>query len=177
MAFEVEGKDVADLKHEGGGHRIQRVPPTERSGRIHTSTVTVAVLDGAAAARPERPESDFKIEWYAGTGNGGQYRNKHQNCARVTHVLTGMVQTAGGRHREVNLRDALAELNRRLDAAQGARQAAVANITRQDQVGTGMRGDKRRTYRFQEGRVVDHVTGRAAPTSAVMRGGFEALWA
>lgn len=134
------------------------------------------MLDGAAAQKAERPETDFKVEWYAGTGNGGQYRNKHQNCARVTHLPSGLVQTAGGRHRESNLRDALAELNRRLDETQGAARSAATNATRQGQLGSGQRGDKRRTYRFQEGRVTDHLTGRTANVAAVMRGDFDSLW-
>ena len=138
--------------------------------------MTVAVLDGAQARKVERPEADFKVEWYAGTGNGGQYRNKHQNCARITHLPTGIVQTANGRMREQNLRDGMAEINRRLDELDAGRAAGAANGTRQAQVGTGMRGDKRRTYRFQEGRVTDHVTGRTANVAAVMRGDFDALW-
>ena len=115
-SLEVEGADLSGLENEPGGHRIQRVPPTERKGRVHTSTVTVAVVDrtteiGSVAI----PQHDLKIEWYSGTGAGGQHRNKHQNSARVTHIPSGIVVTAQCRSRQNSFEQAMTEIQHRVD--------------------------------------------------------------
>lgn len=171
----VEGQDLRGLDNEPGGHRIQRVPPTERRGRVHTSTVTVAVID---PARPQVTirEQDLDIEWYSGTGAGGQYRNKHQNSCRIRHRPTGIQATAQCRSRENSLAEAKAALSARVQAAvQGQHDQDQARDRRQ-QVGSGQRGDKIRTYRFQDDRVQDHVTGRRARVTDVMRGQIDLLW-
>ena len=176
LKLEIEGKDLTGLDNEAGGHRIQRVPPTERNGRVHTSTVTVAVLDPLTVNARTRPDGEFKVEWYAGTGKGGQYRNKHQNCCRLTHLPTGLVQTAQDRERVSNLRNAKEALNRRLDEMERQRMFSGQNSLRKNQVGSGMRGDKRRTYRFREDSVYDSIRGKEARASAVMKGHFDLLW-
>lgn len=161
---------------EAGGHRFQRVPPTERRGRVHTSTVTVAVLDPEAQPRRAGIDArDLKLDWYSGTGKGGQHRNKKACCLRLTHLPTGLVQTATGRERNANYREALAALERRLSALDGAAAHDAANASRRRQVGSGERGDKIRTYRSQDDRVVDHRTGRSARMSDVMAGDFAGL--
>ena len=166
---------MAGLDNEPGGHRIQRIPPTERRGRVHTSTVTVAVLD------PDVPQiqiqdSDLRIEWYSGTGAGGQHRNKHQNSCRITHVPTGITATAQCRSRENSLNEARASIHQRVMATMQNRAVNEQAQDRRQQVGSGMRGDKIRTYRFQDDVVQDHKTGRRAQVSAVMRGQFDKLW-
>ena len=176
MTLSFDGKDVDALDNEAGGHRIQRVPPTERRGRVHTSTVTVAVLDRAAPVAVSVPDSDLAIEWFSGTGKGGQHRNKHQNCCRVTHIPTGLVRSAHGRERVPNLRNARAAIEEALAEAAASSSAAGRNATRKEHVGSGMRGDKRRTYRFQEDRVTDHITGRSASCREVLRGAVDRLW-
>lgn len=143
---------------------------------MHTSTVTVAVVDPLAVPTGCRPDDDFSIEWFSGTGKGGQHRNKHQNCVRLTHRPTGIVQTITGRERASNLRQAFETLNARLDIDDAARRHGGQNAIRRDQVGSGQRGDKRRTYRFQEDQVWDDRTGKVARLSRVMAGHFDLLW-
>jgi peptide chain release factor 1 len=165
------------LDAEAGGHRIQRIPPTEKRGRVHTSSVTVSVLDGARSISPiQLSKDDVIIEWFSGTGKGGQHRNKHQNSCRVIHRASGLVESRQGRHRNHNLEEALMSLEKRLTAASHDQQQASANTVRQAQIGQGLRGDKIRTYRFQDDRVVDHQTGKQAKCSKVMKGRFDLLW-
>ena len=139
--------------------------------------MTVAVVDTTAEIRSVTiPESDLKVEWYSGTGAGGQHRNKHQNSCRITHIPTGIVATAQCRSRQNSLAEALQTIQTQVDnITQTAYTKEIAS-TRKAQVGTGMRGDKIRTYRFQDDRVQDHVTGRSAKCSAVLRGKFDLLW-
>lgn len=171
----VEGTDLSGLYNEPGGHRIQRVPPTERKGRVHTSTVTVAVID------PDRPiyqlrDQDLKVEWYSGTGAGGQHRNKHQNSCRITHIPTGTVCTAQCRSRENSLAEARNALALQVDKQIKTRYNNELAQNRREQVGSGMRGDKIRTYRFQDDVVKDHITGRTASVRQVLAGNFNLLW-
>jgi protein subunit release factor A len=177
IILEVTGQDLTELENEAGGHRIQRIPPTERRGRVHSSTVTVAVIDEAVHLDRKllaRSDGDFLVEWYSGTGCGGQYRNKHQNSCRLTHVPTGIIQTAQCRSRQNSLNEAKMNLIKLLDGRAGNNAMLAAD--RRAQVGSGMRGDKVRTYRFQDNIVKDHVTGKSAPVDRVMSGRFDLLW-
>jgi peptide chain release factor 1 len=176
-SLEVEGVDLSGLDNEPGGHRIQRVPPTERKGRVHTSTVTVAVIDRMAEiGSVSIPQSDLKVEWYSGTGAGGQHRNKHQNSARITHIPSAIVVTAQCRSRQNSLEQALAEIQQRVDNLSKQSYNNFIASDRKAQVGSGMRGDKIRTYRFQDDRVQDHITGLSAKCSSVLKGNFDLLW-
>ena len=153
------------------------MPPTERKGRVHTSTVTVAVIDrDAEIGSVLIPKSDLKIEWYSGTGAGGQYRNKHQNSCRITHIPSGTVAKAECRSRQNSFDEALAQIQHRVD--ESTKQSYNNSIAsdRKAQVGSGMRGDKIRTYRFQDDRVQDHLTGLSAKCSTVLKGNFDLLW-
>lgn len=144
---------------------------------MHTSTVTVAVLSAPSAGPSrDRDEADFLVEWFRGSGAGGQHRNKHANSARVIHLPTGLKRECQGRKRESNLRDAMAAINADLDRMEAESAHAQESGIRAAQVGSGMRGDKIRTYRFQDDRVVDHRSGKTARTSALMRGRFAQLW-
>ena len=176
-SLEVEGKDLSGLENEPGGHRIQRVPPTERKGRVHTSTVTVAVIDrDAEIGSAIISENDLKVEWYSGTGAGGQYRNKHQNSCRITHIPTGIIAKAECRSRQNSRDEAMAQIQQRVDQLYKTQYNNTVAVDRRQQVGTGMRGDKIRTYRFQDDRVQDHLTGKAAKCSAVLKGNIDLLW-
>lgn len=175
----MEGAHVERLDHEAGGHRVQRIPPGERRGRVHSSTVTVAILD---PSRPsplpyrQRQEKDFQVSFFSGTGPGGQNRNKVQASARLLHLPTGLVRTAQTRSRENSVRLAKEALLADLDRAM---EQALSQAQRQDrlaQMGTGERGDKRRTYRFQDDQVLDHRTGQRSRASRVMQGFLEPLW-
>ena len=175
MHIEVQGTDLSGLENEPGGHRIQRVPPTERKGRVHTSTVTVAVIDPATPT-VKLDDRDLRIEWYSGTGAGGQHRNKHQNSCRITHIPTGIVCTAQCRSRENSLNEARNTLALRVDNLVKTRYNSDIALDRRQQVGSGMRGDKIRTYRFQDDVVRDHVTDRTASVKKVLAGNFDLLW-
>ena len=177
MHILVEGTDLSGLENEPGGHRIQRVPPTERKGRVHTSTVTVAIVDAEGPAKQQTiPNSDLRIEWYSGTGAGGQHRNKHQNSCRITHIPTGEVATAQCRSRQNSLDMAMNDIKTRIDnLAKNCYNNSIAS-DRKQQVGSGMRGDKIRTYRFQDDVVKDHLTDKTASVKKVMSGNFDLLW-
>lgn len=121
-------------------------------------------------------EEDFKIEWYSGTGAGGQHRNKHQNSCRITHIPTGITTTAQCRSRVTSLNEAKEALIEQLKQKNYMQKKTELAIDRKLQVGTGMRGDKIRTYRFQDDVVKDHVTGKSASVRQVLRGNFELMW-
>lgn len=167
------------LDNESGGLRVQRVPPTERKGRVHTSTVTVAVIDLDIAIDKNFSaisEKDFKIEWYSGTGAGGQYRNKHQNSIKLTHIPTNITKTAQCRSRQNSYNEAMKSLLETLHKlGTGGNHAKIA-ANRKEQVGSGMRGDKRATLRFQDDTAHDHLTGKRTTVSRFMKGFVDDLW-
>lgn len=166
------------MDNECGGHRIQRVPPTERKGRVHTSTVTVAVIDGGEQTSKGVliPYCDLKIEWYSGTGAGGQHRNKHQNSCRITHIPSGIVVTSQTRSRQNSLSTAMQDIQQQVDNIATTQYNSTIASNRKQQVGSGMRGDKIRTYRFQDDVVKDHITEQSASVKKVLAGNFDLLW-
>lgn len=116
------------------------------------------------------------MEWYSGSGAGGQHRNKHQNSCRLTHIPTKVVVTAQCRSRQNSYNEAFIELHNRLNNKHIYECTAVIAFDRKKQVGSGMRGDKIRTYRYQEDQVKDHRTGNTARIAKVMAGNFDLLW-
>lgn len=142
---------------------------------MHTSTVTVAVIDPTIVEKIYT-DADFKIEWYSGTGAGGQHRNKHQNSCRITHLPTGKIVTAQCRSRLNSLEEAKSALMSQLTGSDISAQRIATAQERKQQVGSGMRGDKIRTYRFQDDIVKDHNTGASASVDKVLRGNFDLLW-
>lgn len=175
MWLDVEGPGVQDLKNENGGHRIQRVPPTERSGRIHTSTVTVAVIDPEFKTIEFNPD-DVEIIYFSGTGKGGQNRNKVQKCVRAVHKPTGLTEIRQGRERLKNVNEAIDALKQKIVNGSFSEQSASKMQSRKDLMGSGERGDKIRTYRFQESLVKDHNTGKSAKINKVLNGQIDLLW-
>jgi len=175
--LQITGKNLKKFEQEAGGHRIQRIPPTEKKGRVHTSTVTVAILDEKEKTSQEIPEKDLKIEWFNGTvGAGGQNHQKTQNCARLIHIPTGIIRTGQSRSRKNSLKIAMDALMGDLKSIEENRTKQAENHTRKTQIGSGQRGDKIRTYRFQDDIVQDHITGKRASVSKIMKGNFELLW-
>jgi peptide chain release factor 1 len=174
----VSGKGVTEaFSHEGGGHRWQRVPPNEKRGRTHTSTVTVAVL--SVPDHHEYHIEDRDLDWKTcrGSGAGGQHRNVTDSAVQLTHRPTGlMVRCESERSQHQNKATALMLLRARLgqQALEGAQNAR--NEHRKGQVGTGMRGDKRRTVALQRDQVHDHVTDRRTSAKNYLRGELELLW-
>ena len=156
---------------EAGGHRWQRVPPSEKRGRVHTSTVTVAILPEPTEAQVKLDPRDLDIVTCRGSGPGGQHRNKTESAVQVTHRPTGVqVRCESERSQDQNKKTALAMLRARLWQAEQERAERERASDRRAQVGSGMRGDKRRTIRCQDGQVNDHVTGRTWRLRDYLRG-------
>jgi peptide chain release factor 1 len=116
------------------------------------------------------------VEWYSGSGAGGQHRNKHQNSARLRHLPTGIIVTAQCRKRAESLNRATTEITERLDSLLRDHGDGSRNDVRTGQIGTGMRADKRRTYRFRDDRVVDHLSGKICTCKKIMSGRFDLMW-
>lgn len=121
-------------------------------------------------------DTDLKIEWYSGTGAGGQHRNKHQNSCRLTHIPTGKIVTAQCRSRQTSLENARSAMLKELSQIAYAKDHAAISIDRKQKVGSGMRGDKIRTYRFQDDVVKDHMTGKAGSVKQLLKGNFDLMW-
>ena len=153
-----------------------RVPQSEKNGRVQTSTVTVAVLDQHDPELGAADDRAFRIEWFSGTGAGGQHRNKHQNSCRLIHLPSGLIITSQTRSRVSSEAAARQEMRRRLTEEAAASIKGQRDDIRKRQVGSGMRADKIRTYRFSDDTVKDHLSGRAAPLRQVMAGGINMLW-
>lgn len=124
----------------------------------------------------EVKESDLRIEWYSGTGPGGQHRNKHQNSCRITHLPTGIVASSQTRSRKNSYEEAMSAINQRVKDGFKNKKLSEQSVDRKQQMGSGMRGDKIRTYRFQDDVVKDHNTHKSFTCTKVMAGNIDLLW-
>ena len=161
ISFMIEGEGAySRFKFESGVHRVQRVPETESQGRIHTSTVTVAVLPEAQEVDIEINESDLQIDTFRSSGAGGQHINKTESAIRITHIPTGtVVECQDERSQHKNKDKALKILRSRILESEREKQSAEIAGVRKNQVGTGDRSERIRTYNYPQGRVTDHRIG------------------
>lgn len=158
IIFELSGRGVYDeMQNEGGVHRVQRVPKTEKQGRVHTSTISVAVL-----LKPQKTEinispSDLEISTYKASGPGGQYVNKTESAVRIVHKPTGLIVTCQSeRNQQQNKETALSLLAARLLRAQEEADLSKLTSERREQIGRAMRAEKVRTYNYPQNRITDH---------------------
>ncbi|GBD02737.1 Peptide chain release factor 1 [bacterium HR19] len=161
MAFIMEGKGVYDfMKNEAGVHRVQRVPVTESSGRIHTSTATVAVLEEPEDVQVNISPQDIIIETFRASGPGGQHVNKTDSAVRIKHIPTGIVVTCQEeRSQHMNKEKALRLLKAKLFQIEKEKQERKILEERKQQIGSAERSEKVRTYNFMQNRVTDHRLG------------------
>ena len=176
IIFEVKGRGAyGALKYESGVHRVQRVPVTESTGRIHTSTVTVAVLPEVEEVEVHIDPNEVRVDVYRSTGPGGQSVNTTDSAVRLTHIPTGLVVSCQDEKSQLqNKERAFRILRARLyDQAQAEQNAQLA-AERRSQVGTGDRAQKVRTYTFPQGRVTDHRVGLTSHRlEAILQGELE----
>ena len=176
ISFMISGEGAySRLKFESGVHRVQRVPETESMGRIHTSTVTVAVLPEAQEVDVEINPSDLQIDTFRSSGAGGQHVNKTESAIRITHLPTGMVvECQDERSQLKNKEKAMKVLRSRLYEKMTAEQNAAIAGDRRAQVGTGDRSERIRTYNYPQGRVTDHRIGLTLyKLDSVLDGGLD----
>ena len=158
VIFGIKGQNVySDLKYESGVHRVQRVPETEKSGRVHTSTATVAVIPEADDVEIEVKEEDLRVDVYRASGHGGQSVNKTESAVRLTHVPTNLVVTCQDeKSQHKNKANALKVLKSRLLAQKQEEEAKKIGDDRRSKIGTGDRSEKIRTYNYPQDRITDH---------------------
>jgi peptide chain release factor 1 len=175
--FTVRGKHVFHyLQFESGGHRVQRVPETEAKGRVHTSAATVAVLPEVEEVEVKIDEKDLRMDTYRASGAGGQHVNKTDSAVRITHIPTGTVVACQEERSQLKNRNkAMSLLRSRIYEAQQRAMDAARAAERKEQVGSGDRSDRVRTYNFPQDRLTDHRLNKNFALAQVMEGKLDPI--
>ncbi|MFY9345209.1 MAG: peptide chain release factor 1 [Planctomycetota bacterium] len=175
IVFALHGRNVfAAMQFESGGHRVQRVPATEQKGRVHTSAATVAVLPEVEEVEVTLRSEDLKVDTFRASGAGGQHVNKTESAIRITHLPTGTVVACQEERSQLkNRQRAMALLRSRIYDAQKRAADAARAAARKEQVGSGDRSDRIRTYNFPQDRLTDHRLNRNFALSQVLEGKLE----
>jgi peptide chain release factor 1 len=176
IVFELSGNGVYDnMQNEGGVHRVQRIPKTEKQGRVHTSTITVAVMQKAKKTEININPADLKVDTYKAGGPGGQYTNKTESAIRITHVPTGVVVTCQSERNQMQNREtAMSILSAKLVQAQEEADLSKLSAERREQIGWAKRSEKIRTYNFPQNRLTDHRINKSWHNlESIMEGDLE----
>lgn len=177
ISFDASGKNAEIFLNESGGHRWQRVPPTEKRGRVHTSSVTVAVLDNFQKEEVVIQDWEYNVRRYKASGKGGQHRNKVETAVELLHYETGITAKCDEeRSLNSNIEIALKRLTEKVQQVKHDRQVGERSDNRKQQIGTGMRGDKIRTVQEQNSQVVNHLNGKSIPTKTYFKGFVDELY-
>ena len=154
----IEGSDVYEiLKHESGVHRVQRIPKTEKSGRVHTSTASVAIIPEIESKEVQINPNDLEVSFFRSSGPGGQNVNKVETAVRIIHKPSGLVVSSqAGRSQSANREDAMSVLRSKLYEQNVREEQSALGTMRREQIGTADRSEKNRTYNFPDDRITDH---------------------
>jgi peptide chain release factor 1 len=163
------------FNNEQGVHSWHRVPPTEKKGRVHTSSITVVILEENNYKEKELSTQDIRIETTRGTGPGGQHRNTTDSTVVITHEATGIKVVRNGRCQHKNKAEGLVELKKRVNDFYRSGHTSEIVEERRGQIGNSERSDKRRTYRVKDNSVTDHITNKTASLKDILRGKIELL--
>jgi peptide chain release factor 1 len=158
ITFELSGSDVfSKMKYEGGVHRVQRIPKTEKKGRIHTSTATVAVLPKPKKAQIQLKPEEIRVDFFRASGPGGQYVNKRETAVRITHLPTGLVASSQAERNQLqNRENAMAILAAKILERKERKELEKLGEKRRSQIKGAERSEKIRTYNFPQNRITDH---------------------
>lgn len=177
ISFIIEGKEeqIKFLLNESGGHRFQRVSPTETKGRVHTSTVTVVVTEDINKQNIVFNDSDFDVKTKRGSGNGGQHRNKTDSMVVMTHISTGIKVGIDGRNQHQNKKKAREIVEKRIISRIDSIEKLKESEYKKSLAGTGERADKIRTYRYQDNIVIDHRSNKKCSLKDLEKGRFDKI--
>ena len=177
ICIRISGQDASKIfKGEAGGHRWQRIPPTEKRGRVQTSTITVAVLEEIEGVSINIPEKDLEIKTARGSGKGGQHRNVTDSAVQIKHLPTNiLVRCESERSQHQNKEQAMRVLEQKLYQLKNFEVCSKINNARKNQVGSGMRGDKIRTIRVRDDQVINHPNNKKTSYKRYSKGFIEDL--